>query len=278
MQCPDKQEIIKRLEFLYDRYNHRKFAITDPVVCIYGFGDPLDREIAAFIASSLAYGRVAQIQKSTSFVFSRMGNSLSGYVRDTSFARLEADFSGFAHRFANNRHLAALLYGVKGVIEEFGSLGACVAAGDSEDDTSIYSSMKFFCSRIRDHAAPHDPGHLLAMPEKGSACKRLCLLYRWMVRKDEIDCGIWDGIDCSKLLIPLDVHMFRLSRRLGFTRRKSPSMVAAIEITRGFAELNPSDPVKYDFALSRIGITGDKDADHFLFGGKMLVMSKESEN
>ena len=96
--------------------------------------------------------------------------------------------------------------------------------------------------------------YLLVSPEGGSGCKRLNLYLRWMVRDDEVDAGVWKKVDRAKLLVPVDVHMNRLCGILGFHNRKAVSMRTAEEVTGRFAEIEPSDPVKYDFALSRVGI------------------------
>ncbi|MFW6062129.1 MAG: DUF2400 family protein [Planctomycetota bacterium] len=101
-------------------------------------------------------------------------------------------------------------------------------------------------------------------PSRGSACKRLLLWLRWMVRRDAVDPGDWRGVPASKLVIPLDVHMHRITRLLGFTRRKQANLATAMEVTAGFARLCPADPVRYDFALTRFGIHPDMEPDELL--------------
>jgi uncharacterized protein (TIGR02757 family) len=95
---------------------------------------------------------------------------------------------------------------------------------------------------------------LLASPANGSVCKRLNMFLRWMVRRDDVDPGLWKSIDKSKLIVPVDVHMARLCKILGLYKRKTITLKAAVEITESFKLIEPADPVKYDFALSRIGI------------------------
>lgn len=108
------------------------------------------------------------------------------------------------------------------------------------------------------------PVSLLPAPAKGSACKRLNLYLRWMVRKDNVDPGGWDGIPASRLVVPLDVHMHRISSSLGLTARKAADIKTAIEITRAFRKISPEDPVRYDFCLTRLGIRDDLDPAQFL--------------
>ncbi|MCD6487215.1 MAG: TIGR02757 family protein, partial [Syntrophobacterales bacterium] len=106
---------------------------------------------------------------------------------------------------------------------------------------------------------------LLPSPAKGSACKRLNLFLRWMVRHDDVDPGGWDDISSSKLIIPLDTHMHRICLALGITKRKQADMKTALEITRSFQVMAPHDPVRYDFALTRLGIRKDTDITSFLY-------------
>jgi len=93
-------------------------------------------------------------------------------------------------------------------------------------------------------------------PAKGSACKRINLFLRWMVRDKDIDFGLWRSIPANRLVIPLDIHIARISRCLGFTKRASADWKAAIEITEALKKLDPADPLKYDFALCHHGISG----------------------
>ncbi len=129
--------------------------------------------------------------------------------------------------------------------------------GYNDSDKNIIPSLTRFCDSL---TAAHNGQptrslkYLLADPARGSACKRLNLFLRWMVRDDDVDTGLWKSVDKAKLIVPIDVHMGRLCKILGFYSRKSVSLRAAIDITESFREIEPSDPVKYDFALSRIGI------------------------
>jgi hypothetical protein len=148
---------------------------------------------------------------------------------------------------------------IKNVIVRFGSLHECFLAGFSEDDENIIPAMTFFSTQLTD--GRNKPGHLVALPEKGSACKRMNLFLRWMVRKDRVDPGGWNGIPLSKLIIPLDTHMHRISLSFKLTKRIQANMRTALEITSGYKKIVPDDPVKYDFALTRFGIRDDMDID-----------------
>ena len=242
------------LEKLYARFNHRRFVHPDPLEFLYDYGEPEDQEIVALIASSLAYGRVQQILKSVSRVLDTVGEP-SHYVERTSRSEMRHDFLDFKHRFTTGDDMAELLFGVGRVVREHGSLGRCLAGGISPGDESVERGLSHFAQELTSHSS-HGYTSLIPNPEKGSACKRLNLMLRWLVRKDEVDPGGWEFIDKSKLIIPLDVHMHRIALEHGLTARKNANMRAALEITKGYAKFSPEDPTRYDFALTRPGIGG----------------------
>lgn len=253
----------KNLDKLYNKYNKRKYVHPDPLEFLYAYDTPDDREIAGLTASSLAYGRVAQILKSVSSVLDIMGPSPSEFLAEASSASLRQTFAGFVHRFATGDNLAAMLTGAGEIIREYGSLHECFLAGLEKDDETILPALSFFAEKIikRGNGVC---GHLIPLPKKGSGCKRLNLFLRWMVRKDDVDPGGWEGVPLSKLIIPLDVHMYRIGISAGLTVRKQANMRTALEITRGFGKLAPEDPVRYDFALTRPGIRDGLKPDQFL--------------
>ncbi len=251
------------LEELYHKLNRRKFVHPDPLEFLYGYPDVEDREIVALIASSLAYGRVVQILRSVKRVLTLIEEPRR-FVESESFGTMEKKFRNFKHRFTSGKDIAMLLHGVKGVISRYGSLEKCFLSGFSENDETICPALKSFVDEIKKGYG--GKSCILADPALGSACKRLNLFLRWMVRKDDVDPGGWDNVPASKLLIPLDTHMHNISIRLGITRRKQANMVTALEITGAFRKICPDDPVRYDFCLTRYGIRSELSTD--IFGGR----------
>ena len=248
------------LEKLYKRYNRRELIIPDPLQFVYRYPEPADMEVTAFLASALAYGRVQQIEKSLNNLLGWMGDSPSDFVInfDSDKRRLLKDFK---HRFTTGNDISDLLTLLKTAINRYGSIEQYFARGYSPEDKNIIPALSKFCNSLLEiHAAGHKgPArrglkYLLVNPAGGSTCKRLNLFLRWMVRDDDVDAGLWKSIDKAKLIVPVDVHMSRLCKILGLYDRKTVSLSAAVEITESFAEIEPADPVKYDFALSRIGI------------------------
>jgi len=251
------------LEKLYARYNHRELIKPDPLQFVYQYSNRADMEIAAFLGACLAYGRVQQIEKSLTNLLGRMGDSLFEFIRDFDEQK-RTKLKDFRHRFTSGDCLSDLLSLLKKVLYQYGSIERFFARGYNQHDRNIIPALSKFCDSLTCmHVAEHngEPNRglrfLLTSPSRGSACKRLNLFLRWMVRDDDVDTGLWKSVDKAKLLVPVDVHMARLSRILGFHSTKTASLATAVEITEAFAEIEPADPVKYDFALSRIGIVGN---------------------
>jgi uncharacterized protein (TIGR02757 family) len=258
-----KSQIKNVLEKLYNRYNRREFIEPDPLQFVYHYSKPADMEVAALLAASLAYGRVQQIEKNLNDLFGRMGTSPYAFVMDFDKAGRQK-LNSFKHRFTTGRDISDLLGVLRKVLQENGSIEKYFLSGCSKDDENIIPALSRFCGSLCAIYAKENNGrvsnglkYLLASPVRGSACKRLNLFLRWMVRDDEVDTGLWKRIDKAKLIVPVDVHMGRLCRILGFHDRKAVSLSTAVKITECFAEIEPADPVKYDFALSRIGILGN---------------------
>jgi len=244
------------LERLYVGYNRREFVHPDPLEFLYRYDSLGDREIAGLVAASLAYGNVWQILGSVGVVLERMGSSPYSFVLDSSAGRLRSAFSDFRHRFTTGRDVAALLLGIKRIIERYGSLGRCFKSHVGAADETVLPALTGFAGELRS-GGRFDHAGFVPSPAKASACKRLNLYLRWMVRKDEVDPGGWDDIPRSMLVVPLDTHMHRFALKLGLTVRKQADLKTALEITRAFGRIEPGDPVKYDFALTRFGIRGD---------------------
>jgi len=259
----ESQTISKpQLEQLYVHYNSRKLIHPDPLEFLYDYSDFKDREVAGIIASSLAYGRVAQILKSVSCVLEKMGPSPYDFLKSATISSLKRTFSDFKHRFTTGEELCLMLTGVKLVIERFGSLNNCFLSGFNDDDETILAGLSFMANQLRTDLNGKI-NSLLPLPDKGSACKRWNLFLRWMVRKDNVDPGVWEKVSPSKLIIPLDTHMYRICPLLKLTDRKSPDIRTAKEITFAFRKIVPEDPVRYDFALTRLGIRTDADLNSF---------------
>lgn len=245
----------RRLDKLYAKLNRREYVSPDPLQFLYDYENPKDREIVGLIASSLAYGRVAQILRSVKTVLDCMGGPCK-FLNDTTPSKMQRIFKGFKHRFTRGSEVAFMLSSAASVIKKHGSLGKCFSSLVKNDDTDVRPALARFVAELNREACGCAQT-LLPDPSLGSACKRMHLYLRWMVRRDEVDPGGWDFVSPSKLIVPLDTHMHRISRELNFTSRKQADCKTAKEITEAFSSFSPDDPVRYDFSLTRLGIRGD---------------------
>ncbi len=250
------------LESLYVRYNRSEYVSPDPLQYVLAYADPADREIAGLVASSLAYGRVAMILRNVGFVLARLPSPARN-LRDATRGDLRRRLRGLKHRWTTGTQMAALLWGARDVVREHGSLGAFVRGTAVATDGTILPALSALVRRIV-VSGGRGAGSLLPDPAHGSACKRLLMYARWMVRRDAVDPGGWEGIDPGLLVVPMDTHMHRICRAMRLTRRRTADLRAALEATARFRRLVPSDPVRYDFSLTRLGIRGDSDPGPFL--------------
>lgn len=252
-----------KLDELYSFYNKKKFVHPDPLEFLYEYKDLHDRELVGLIASSLAYGRVAFILKSVKIILDIMSPSPFSFLMNTSDDKLLKTFTGFKHRFTTGEHVSWMLLGAKKMIGEDGSLYQAFLKGYKNTDETILPGLSNFIERLNSVTGKRK-NSLIALPCRGSACKKHNLFLRWMVRKDSVDPGGWDKVDPSKLIIPLDTHMYKLGTGMKMTKRKQANMLTAIEITEAFKKIIPEDPVKYDFSLTRLGIRDEGDPVLFL--------------
>ena len=247
-----RKRLAAAFECLYARYNRRELVHPDPLEFLYRYDRVEDREIAALIASSLAYGRVTMILKSVGMVLDAMGPSPRAFVEDGTPKEWRELFADFRHRFTDGEDVVALLGGMKSVIAAHVSLGAFMTSARRESG-SLEDALDLLIERLEGGRK----NSLLCRPALGSACKRHFLMLRWMVRCDDVDPGGWSGLNPADLLIPLDTHMYAVCRSLRFTRRNAADLKTAREITNVFAQMRLDDPVRYDFSLTRFGIRPD---------------------
>ena len=215
------------------------------------YDDPLDQEIVGLIASSFAIGRVTSILGILESILATLGSPRRS-VRDRSAAELRSAFDGFVYRFYRIDHLVGLLTAIGRVVRRQGSLERCMGRHLSAAGGDMWVALDGFVSGLRSASEVDVP--MLSVPSRGSTCKRLHLYMRWMVRRDAVDPGPWRTISPSGLMVPVDVHMHRLALALGITDRRSADARTCDEITAYFRSIAPDDPVRYDFALTRLGI------------------------
>ncbi len=256
------------LEELYRDFNDRRHVAPDPLTPVLTQADPADREVTALVAAALAFGKASGIEAAAADALGRFPAPAADLARLNQRA-IEARCKGFQYRYVKTAELAGLLWGVREVRRAHGSLEAAFLAGFNGGRDGPLAGVGHLADRLR--AAPDRAcGYLVPDPAKGSACKRLHLFLRWMVRRDAVDPGGWTGVTPAQLIVPLDTHMLRIAQTLGLTRRRSGGLATALEVTRAFARWAPGDPVRYDFALTRLGIQRLERGGRFLEAWRAL--------
>lgn len=261
-----RPDLKKILDELYESRS-KDHRANDPVSFCHRYDDPADQEVAAVIASAFAYGAVSNILKTLERIFCQLGPSPRKFIEHFNAQAALTTFSGFKHRFNDGRDLCALLWAIRLMIEDAGSVNDFFLKSHDPAGRDVTDSLNAFTASVlaldyspvfKTSSIPADSyfPFLFPAPASGSACKRLCMFLRWVVRPaDGIDLGLWHGVSAAHLLIPVDTHIRRISGYLGFSSRKSADWKMAREITDALLKLDPSDPVRYDFSLAHIGIT-----------------------
>jgi uncharacterized protein (TIGR02757 family) len=256
----DRAALKPELDRLYQSFNHERSA-TDPIQIVRRYAQPDDLEVVGFCAASLAFGRVASVLQSIERLVAIMGRQPAEYVRRFDPARDAAAFDGFVHRWTRERDLVALVWIIRQMLERSGSIEGFFLEGYDASAPDLAGALDSFSARAMalDLKAaygrvPRRPGvgYFFPSPSKGSACKRLNLFLRWMVRRDALDLGVWTRVSASKLIVPLDTHVIRVGRCLQLTRYTSPGWKMARDITASLTSIDPSDPVRYDFSICHL--------------------------
>ncbi|HRI59717.1 MAG TPA: TIGR02757 family protein [Saprospiraceae bacterium] len=249
------------IAFLNDavrRYNTPDFIANDPISAPHRFAGLQDREITGFWAATLAWGQRKTIIQSAN----RLVELMDGAPYDFIVNHIEQDrarFLDFKHRTFQATDTLWFLEFFQQFYRRHTSLEHAFARHLEPGDLTIENALRGFHRDFFDHPyAPDRTRKHVATPARGSTCKRLNMFLRWMVRKDAagVDFGLWNSIRPSQLLIPLDVHVERVARRLGLLHRKQTDWPAVLELTENLRAFDPEDPVKYDFALFGLGVLG----------------------
>jgi uncharacterized protein (TIGR02757 family) len=253
------------LERLYRDYDYDARVASDAIQFPLRYADPLDREIVALLAASLAYGRVSLFGPWIERLLGWLGPSPRAYAIRFDPARDADRLAPFHYRFTRGRDVAAALLAVRRLLDRHGSLRKAFLAGHSADDPDIRPALERFARAILEQdfrpVGMRRPSrglrHLFPDPSAGGACKRWNLFLRWMVRREPPDFGDWAEIAPAKLVIPLDTHVANMAHAVRLTRLRSRTWRMAADVTATLRQLDPADPVKYDFALCHTRMRGD---------------------
>lgn len=255
-------DLRRKLNYHYKYFNFEQLS-PDPLEFVHRYDSYYDREISAFLSSIFAYGNIKQIISILEKIHTIMNNEPFQFVMDFDYSKIGDLFHDLKFRFYTPNDIAILFASLQKIYSFNKSLKYLFLLHHFEDEYNIKNSISLFNKNILDVAKKYGPvtnglKFMLPDPLKGSACKRMNLFLRWMVRKDELDLGLWPEIQTHKLVIPVDTHVARICRDLKLTNRKIISWKMAEEITDNLKKYDPLDPVKYDFAICHIGMRGKK--------------------
>lgn len=253
-----------RLDELYHQFNDAH-SVSDPIQIVRRFESPDDREVVAFCAAALAFGRVQSVMNSIEGLMKAMGPSPAAYVRMFDPARDRRSLDHLVHRWTRGIDLAALVWVLRQMLDSHGSIEAFFVDGCDSTAATVEGALDGFSRRAcaLDLKAvygrvPARPGvaYFFSRPSGGGACKRLNLFLRWMVRHDRVDLGVWSRVRPAQLIVPLDTHVIRVGRCLRLTRYRTTGWRMAADITQSLRAMDPEDPVRFDFSLCHVGMMG----------------------
>lgn len=251
----------QKLDLHYKSFDWSQIS-PDPLQFLHLFRDGRDIEAIGLLASVFAYGNVRQIINTMDKITGLTGPSPHEFIISIDRKRNTDKFRGLKHRFYNDEDIINLLLAMNSIYKQGKSLQDIFLAGYNKSDKNIKGGLsafsKAFLDEIRKLNGGGEPSagvkFMFPLPELGSACKRMNLFLRWMIRKDDLDFGLWDRIPANKLVIPVDTHVARICKKLKLTTYKNVSWKMAEEITENLKKFDPDDPVKYDFAICHIGM------------------------
>lgn len=244
------------LDSRVDMYNRASFIPPDPVCIPHSFTKKQDIEIAGFFAAIFAWGNRATIINKSRELLQLMDNAPHDFCVNTDPERLKK-LLAFKHRTFNTTDLLYFIEFFHYYYTQYTSLETAFTRWMNKKDLTVEHGLNGFYNHF--FSLPDIPLRTrkhIASPEKKSSCKRLNMYLRWMVRKDKagVDFGIWKNISPAQLVCPLDLHVARVAKKLGLLQREPTDWQAALELTARLRELDPKDPVKYDFALFGLGV------------------------
>ena len=230
-----------------DQYETADFLPADPSWFMHQVEGTENQEVTAFIASCLSYGSRKQFMPKIQYILDVAGNDVYNWVKSGGFASDIPDDDACFYRLYTRHTMHSLLTAVQRMLDEHGSIGNYVRGNAADGFTAVKAITDYFASMGIETIIPKNTS---------SACKRVCMFLRWMVRDNSpVDLGLWkDFIDKRTLIIPMDTHVMQEANRLGLINNKTASMAAAKKLTARLAMTFPDDPLKGDFALFGFGV------------------------
>ncbi len=251
----------QKLDYHYRSFDRSKIS-PDPLQFLHLYSNTKDIEVMGFIAAVFAYGNVKQIINTLNKFVEISKNHPYRFITSFSDRKNDKGLQDLYHRFYSYKDVITLFLVMEKIYGEYGSLKNLFLKYYSDKDDNIKNALNGFSHHFineikvvtKHHSLSQGAKFMFPLPELGSACKRKNLFLRWMVRKDDLDFGLWSEIPKDKLIIPVDTHVARVCKELKLTTRKNVDWKMAEEITENLKKFDPKDPVKYDFAICHIGM------------------------
>jgi uncharacterized protein (TIGR02757 family) len=239
------------LDEVLQEFNRKDFLYSDPLSVVHRYTEASDQEVVALIAALFAFGNVSSILKTLDQILKPLETHPAKCLEEISSSDVRKIYRKAYYRFYTSDDIVFLFLQIQNLLKAHGSLQKGFLS--AWNGIMLQSLFKFRGYFVRDLKPSRGIRFMFADPSLGAA-KRWHMFLRWMVRKDEVDLGLWKSIPKSKLIQPLDTHLFKVGRALKLTNRKTPGLQAALEMTGRFLEWDSDDPIKYDFALCRLGV------------------------
>ncbi len=251
----------QKLDYHYKAFDRSQIS-PDPLQFLHLYQDAYDIETAGFISSVFAYGNVKQIINTLDKIFKAAGNSPYNFVLNFDEKEDGKKLEGIKHRFYSEKDVVSFFITFRNTLVRHETLKNVFIKYYSVKDINIKNALSgfsaYFIDAVKEAAGTENISQgikfMFPLPELGSACKRMNLFLRWMIRKDELDFGLWKEIPTNKLVIPVDTHVARICKTLKLTDKKIVGWRMAEDITGNLKKYDPADPVKYDFAICHIGM------------------------
>lgn len=252
-------------EAAFRDYHHERERKLDPISLVYPYTDPKDREVVAFLIALISYGNVRTIIQSGERLLTPLGSSPFDYLTSEERLNLWPDFK---HRFTKGKDLEIVAHWLRSILKREGSLECFFIKASNCPERPMKEKLARFVRGIWSEKLPshllkdfesrkRNLKYLISDPDQGSACKRLNMFLRWVVRpNDGVDLGLWKQISPRELMLPIDTHLLQTLKRLRWVRNDNANWKAVEVATKKLREISCEDPIRYDFALCHLSMSG----------------------
>ncbi len=271
MKKTQQHNLKPALEAAFQDYHHNKESRLDPISLVSSYTNPQDREVVAFIVALLSYGNVRTIIQSGTKALTPLGTTPFKYLISDEPLNLWSDFK---HRFTTGKDIEIMSHWLRQILKTEGSLERFFIKVNPAPHLSMKEKLSHFVKGIWSQSLPkslhpdltkrkRNLKYLISDPEQGSACKRLNMFLRWVVRpQDGVDLGLWKKVSTRELMLPIDTHLLQTLKNLRWIRTNQATWKTVERATQKLREISEEDPIRYDFALCHLSMSGGNIRDY----------------